>query len=144
MSGAVPLTRNASSGATPVHFPPFSTTEVIMARAVMPADHLPRPEPMTPERAARALYDAGHRAIAATRSDGQLAIEIVRAFGPDVRFGDALNSGGAMQAVRYHLQRICAAAQADGFDPAHIAAVEQETARCARQMGGSPAAEAAE
>ncbi|WP_342106340.1 hypothetical protein [Methylobacterium sp. SI9] len=115
-----------------------------MARAVMPADHLPRPEPMTPERAARALYDAGHRAIAASRTDGQLAIAIVRAFGPDVRFGDALNSAAALQAVRYHLQRICDAAIAAPFDPEHVAAVKQETLHCERQMRSAPAAEAAE
>ena len=144
MSGAIPLSRNASSGATPVIFPPFSPTDVIMTRAVMPADHLPRPELMTAERAARALYEAGHRAIMAGASDRDLSIAIVRAFPPTERFGDALNTRSAMQAVRYHLQRLCAEAIADPFDPEHIAAVRAESDRCARQMGGKPAAEAAE
>lgn len=144
MSGAVPLSRNASSGATPVIFPPFSASEVVMTRAVMPADHLTRPEPMTPERAALALYAKGHRAVAAHGSDRQLAIDIVRACGPETRFGDALNSAAAMQAVRHYLQRLCAAAQADKLDPEHLDAARQETARCAWQMGVKPTAEAAE
>ena len=117
-------------------FPPFSEVEATMTRAVMPADRLSRPEPMTPERAAQALYAKGHRAIAASRSDDQLAIEIVRAFGPDVRFGDALNSGAAMQAVRYHLQRLCAAAIAAPFDPEHIRGVQSESDRFLRQAAG--------
>ncbi|QGY06131.1 hypothetical protein MMSR116_11060 [Methylobacterium mesophilicum SR1.6/6] len=127
-----------------MHFPPFIPAEVVMARAVMPADHHVRPEPMSAERAARALYDAGHRAIMASASDRDLSIAIVRAFPPTERFGDALNTRSAMQAVRYHLQQICAAAQADKLDPEHLDAVKRETARCARQMGDKPAAEAAE
>ena len=116
-------------------FPPFSAPEIIMTRAVMPADHLPSPEQMTPERAAQALYAKGYRAMMLGGSDEQLAIAIARSFGRDVRLGDALNSGAAMQAVRYHLQRLCTVAQAAPLDPEHLAAVHAESDRCARQMG---------
>ena len=69
--------------------------------------------------------------------DRALAVEIVRAFeGTGVRLGDTLASGEAFTRVRYELQRICAAAIADPFDPEHIAAVKQESARFARQAGG--------
>ena len=105
-----------------------------MTRTVMPADHLPRPEQMTPERAAQALYAEGHRVMILSGSDEQLGLAIVRSFGRDVRFGDALNSGAAMQAVRYPLQRLCTVAQAAPLDPEHLAAVHAETDRCARQM----------
>jgi len=115
-----------------------------MTRAVMPVDHLPRPEQMTPERAAQALYAKGHRALMASCSDRQLSVAIVRSFGRDVRFGDALNSASAMQAVRYHLQRLCAEAIAAPFDPEHLAAVQTESDRCARQMGRGLKSEAAE
>ncbi|EIZ83652.1 hypothetical protein WYO_3665 [Methylobacterium sp. GXF4] len=125
-------------------FPPFSAPEVVMTRAVMPADHLPRPEQMTPERAAQALYAKGHRALMASGSDRQLSVAIVRSFGRDVRFGDALNSGAAMQAVRYHLQRLCAEAIAAPFDPEHQVAAQAESDRCARQMGRGLKSEAAE
>ncbi|MCJ2022136.1 hypothetical protein MKK84_32840 [Methylobacterium sp. E-065] len=103
-----------------------------MTRAVMPADHLPRPEPMTPERAAQALYDAGHRSAFLGATDGQIAIAIARSFPPDVRLGDTFNSASAYEAVRYHLRRICAAAIAAPFDPEHIAALKAEARNCAR------------
>jgi hypothetical protein len=101
------------------------------------AARLPQVDGVTPERAAQQLYTAGHRTLSAGMPDRQLSVLIARAFrGTDVRYGDGLNSSAAMQAVRYHLQRICAAAIAAPFDPEHIEAVEAESARFARQAGG--------
>ncbi len=50
--------------------------------------------------------------------------------------GDTLASGEAFTAVRYELQRICAAAIAAPYDPEHIEAVKAESAHFARQAGG--------
>ena len=101
------------------------------------AARLPQVVGVTPERAAQQLYDTGCRVIALGTTDTRLAIMIARAFkGTDVRYGDGLNSSAAMQAVRYHLQRICAAAIAAPYDPEHIEAVKAESARFARQAGG--------
>ncbi|MHC2108900.1 hypothetical protein [Methylobacterium sp. CM6246] len=116
-------------------FPPFSEVEATITRAVMPADHLPRPEQITPERAAQALYAKDYWAMMLGGSDKQLGVAIVRSFGRGVRFGNALNSGAAMQAVRYHQQRLCTAAQAAHLDSEHLVAVRAESERCARQMG---------
>ncbi|WP_070998858.1 hypothetical protein [Methylobacterium sp. C1] len=101
------------------------------------ATRLTRVDGVTPERAAQQLYAAGHRTLSAGMPDRQLSVLITRAFrGTDVRYGDGLNSSAAMQAVRYHLQRICAAAIAAPYDPEHIEAVNAETAHFARQAGG--------
>lgn len=101
------------------------------------APPLPQVNGVTPERAAQQLYSAGYRMLSAGLPDRQLCILIARAFrGVDVRWGDGLNSSSAMQAVRYHLQRICAAAIAAPYDPEHIEAVKAESARFARQAGG--------
>jgi len=98
---------------------------------------LPQIDGVTPERAAQQLYDTGCRTLSAGLPDRQLGVLITRAFrGTDVRYGDGLNSHAAMQAVRYHLQRICAAAIAAPYDPEHIEAVKAESARFARQAGG--------
>jgi len=98
---------------------------------------LPQIDGVTPERAAQQLYAVGHRVLAVDTTDMRLAIMITQAFrGTDVRYGDGLNSHAAMQAVRYHLQRICAAAIAAPYDPEHIEAVKAESARFARQASG--------
>lgn len=105
-----------------------------MRTALLP---LPKVDGVTPQRAAQQLYDAGCRVIAVGTTDTRLAVMIASAFkGTDVRYGDGLNSSAAMQAVRYHLQRICAAAIAAPYDPEHIEAVKAETAHFARQAGG--------
>lgn len=101
------------------------------------APPLPQIDGVTPERAAQQLYDTGCRVLSLGMTDTRLAIMIARAFkGTDVRYGDGLNSHAAMQVVRYHLQRICAAAIADPYDPEHIEAVRAESAHFARQAGG--------
>lgn len=101
------------------------------------ATHPAHVEGVTPRQAAQRLYDTGRRFASLPFSNRQLAIEIVRAFeGTSVRLGDTMASGESFQAVRYELQRICAAAIAATFDPEHIEAVKQESARFARQAGG--------
>jgi len=101
------------------------------------APPLPQIDGVTPERAAQQLYATGCRSLSIGTTDTRLAIMIARAFeGTDVRYGDGLNSRAAMQAVRYHLQRICAAAIAAPYDPEHMEAVKAESARFARQAGG--------
>ncbi|MGX9983929.1 hypothetical protein [Methylobacterium fujisawaense] len=100
------------------------------------ATHPAHVEGVTPRQAAQRLYDTGRRFASLPFGNRMLAIEIVRAFeGANVRFGDTLASGEAMQAVRYELQRICTAAIANPFDPEHLDAVKAESARFARQAG---------
>lgn len=101
------------------------------------ATHPAHVEGVTPRQAAQRLYDSGRRFASLPFGNRQLAVEIVRAFeGTNVRLGDTLASGEAFTAVRYELQRICAAAIAAPYDPEHIEAAKAETAHFARQAGG--------
>ena len=101
------------------------------------ATHPAHVEGVTPRQAAQRLYDTGRRFASLPFSNRQLAVEIVRSWeGTNVRLGDTLASAEAFQAVRYELERICRAQIAAPFDPEHIEAVKQESARFARQAGG--------